>query len=607
MRCRRAGFECLGFPPLKRVPGQPSAPDHDSTIAAPYQAAVPMAAPSLAPAANSVTEASGRSARFSPYPRPEVRRCTTSQISFSAAAPDSRHQLPRDASLSPTASSVPNTAQNMPILGLNVAAGQMPLQMESACPTVGDCLLSGRPICGTCLSAIQPSNLSTEPLPTPAAPAMPPGDLNTHVLQRPLPMDTNWCFDQTVDVGARHSMPPPPPGMMPPGGGGTGTPLAAASSSSFFAAPSMPLSAQGGTEPSHPLNVPGMPSSVPTGSSALPGTPWPSTKESILGYYGAVITCWVEGCHPSQIGRSRLFEGVVRSLFAQIDTRAYVRLSVAAVAACYIGGDQLRWPDDLSLIQRWSAGLRRDSLELPRLQPPAPEKWDRMSPPGAPTAPGTSGVSSGSDGQHPSVHTQQQQTLHQHLDRHLTSYSYHLRRMATQAVDDELNAVRAGPLTWPDPEGKIGLEMVKRYDSLILAAMNLAIFDWAEVGIDAFFASLDEAIRIAHLVLGGNRRLCWSKCHEVETLGTSMLVWADASAAIARGTRPYFILEVEDSNEFPKHARPRGQPTSSTLAADEADSERFPLAYVATPSILCSIYVLHHCLTAARASFRTDP
>lgn len=634
MRCRRAGFECVGFPQIKRMPGGPAPAEYETTpfpaaalpstsTAAPVHMLGAACSPSAAP-----TTMSGTSVRMHPYHHPDHRRVTA--LSSMPTAPTDPRQ-PRDISLSPTTSPMAlPSSHSLPHFGAPNSAPP-PFSVPSyPCSTIGDCLLSGNPICNHCLSAIQPGHLNpmavaatthalaASPLTSSAAvanasqnaPISPvahpdlstqlpkPTQLSNSVAQESAPVESGpaqWHVDPLIDVGAGSNLPSVSTSAWTFNGDGStsATSLPQRPDTAFVASSqTMLLGHRAQPSGSLPHTAPTRtqpPSSDATSArkqdhrahlAAIPGTPWPSTKESILGYYGAVITCWVEGCHPSQIGRSRLFEGIVRSLFTQIDTSAYLRLSVAAVAACYIGGDQLRWPEDLTLIQRWSAGLRCDSLELPQLQPPPPSSQDERDSHSSSTS---HHASKNAGHQGPSLHTQQ--TLHQHLDRHLTSYSYHLRRMATQALDEELNAIRQGPLnSWPNADGKISADSLKRYDSLIVAAMNLAIFNWAEVGLDAYFSSLNEAIQIVHTILGGRRRLCWSQCHDIDALGLSMLVWADTSAAIARGTEPFFIIEVDESSQSPdpqtgsQRHRPRGQPSDATLPADETDSERFPIS-----------------------------
>ena len=331
MRCRRAGFECLGFPQMKKMPG---APVSDAPSPAPSYTPTP-----LAPRGPSQTSAAPRAsgaARMQPYPLPHAAPSLpltsfapqeTPHMFYQSTFPNTQQTR----AVSPTVTLSPTNQQANP--ATNVALlSPVAVSNSSSCVTVGDCLLAARPICDRCLSAIQPFDASASAI----------QQQQQQPMQAPLP-GSEWT------------------GLLP----------SSTTSANNSAVPSLGPTAYNSFSPvesSMQALVPAPSPSVASSTSAASNRTrnnnangnhsWPTTKESIVGYYSTIITCWIEGSHPSNVSKSRLFEGIARSLVDKIEQQPFLRLSVASVAACYIGGDQLHWPEDLTLIQRWRAGLR---------------------------------------------------------------------------------------------------------------------------------------------------------------------------------------------------------------------------------------------------------
>lgn len=256
--------------------------------------------------------------------------------------------------------------------------------------------------------------------------------------------------------------------------------------------------------------------------------------QSLIGYFSALVTCWVEGCYPQAIAESSFFRQLVQHLISTIDQDEALRLSVAAVASGYIGGGQLQWPEDLVAIQRWTETLRQDATELVDV------------------------TTSSSSNQLPRADmdssTGERLARHSYIDRHLSKHAMLFYRMAKRAVEEAVQRASRQPSssfglngTRPLPpsatDGYVDAEQMRCHNNLLLSTINLCIFSWAEMSIGTYYADFDMALQAAHTLFGGVRRVKIAHLNSMDTIGLAVVVWADTCAAIARGTRPYFELD----------------------------------------------------------------
>lgn len=257
----------------------------------------------------------------------------------------------------------------------------------------------------------------------------------------------------------------------------------------------------------------------------------------LIGYYAVVITCWVEGCHPHSIVHSIFFKELVQYLFARIDHDEGLRLSIACCASGYIGGGQLSWPEDLKAIQEWTEILRNGATELVDVATTS-------------SAPASRPLDDGTD----------RLARHSYLDRHLSRHARYLYRMASRSIDSTVQlSLQAPNSILVDPSSRsasahIQASRMRQYNNLLLSAMSQAIFSWAELSIESYYEDFDQALQIVNTVFGGVRRVKLKSLMTVDTLGFAIVVWADVSAALARGTTPYFYLEDEDDHAGPSSA-----------------------------------------------------
>lgn len=248
----------------------------------------------------------------------------------------------------------------------------------------------------------------------------------------------------------------------------------------------------------------------------------------LVGYYAAVMTCWVEGCHPHAIVQSTFFKELVQFLFEHIDLDEGLRLSIACCASGYIGGGQLRFPEDLRAIKEWTDTLRNDATEL----------LDVAT---------TSSLSS----TRPVDDMGDPLARHSYIDRHLSRHARYLYRMANRLLENALQSYAQSPNSvvvsrstgaFMDPS------RMRHYNNLVLSAMSQAIFSWAELEVKSYYEDLDQAIQIVNTVMGGVRKVKLRYINRLDTLGFAVLIWADVLAAIARGCQPYFYLDDEGTS-----------------------------------------------------------
>lgn len=265
--------------------------------------------------------------------------------------------------------------------------------------------------------------------------------------------------------------------------------------------------------------------------------------QSLIGYYSAVVTCWIEGCFPQQIANSTFFRDLVHYLLSNIDENEALRLSVAAVASGYIGGGQLQWPEDLIAIKRWTNTLRQDTTEL------------------VDVTVSMTGQSTASKRDLENANGPDKLARHTYIDRHLSKHAMVFYRMAKKAVEDAIQRASREPnihygmngtrpvntndidSTYVDPS------LAKKYNSILVATVNLCIFSWAEMSIETYYEDFDLVLQAAHTLFGGIRRIKLAYLNSLDTIGLAIVCWADTCASIARGTRPYFELDESPLTE----------------------------------------------------------
>lgn len=256
----------------------------------------------------------------------------------------------------------------------------------------------------------------------------------------------------------------------------------------------------------------------------------------LIGYYAVVITCWVEGCHPHTIVHSTFFKELVQYLFQRIDHDEGIRLSIASCASGYIGGGQLSWPEDLKAIQEWTEVLRNGATELVDVATTTS------------TSPASRPIDDGTD----------RLARHSYLDRHLSRHARFLYKMANQSLEVTMQMCISAPNTILAnhhsssimESAYIEVNRMRQYNHILLSAMSQAIFSWAELSIESYYQDFDKALSIVNTIFGGIRRIKLKSLNSVDTLGFSIVVWADVAASMARGTMPYFYLEDEDEQSL---------------------------------------------------------
>ncbi|PWN37669.1 uncharacterized protein FA14DRAFT_17386 [Meira miltonrushii] len=293
---------------------------------------------------------------------------------------------------------------------------------------------------------------------------------------------------------------------------------------------------------------------LPTPTSSVGGTSAFSPRESrhqpvmqsLIGYYSAVVTCWIEGCFPQDIANSSFFRDLVQYLISNIDENEALRLSVAAVASGYIGGGQLQWPEDLIAIKRWTNTLRQDTTEL------------------VDVTVSMTGQSTANRRDLENANGPDKLARHTYIDRHLSKHAMLFYRMAKRAVEEAIQRASREPSQYYRASGSraasandtdsdyVDPSLAKKYNSILVATVNLCIFSWAEMSIETYYEDFDLVLQAAHTLFGGIRRVKLAYLNSLDTIGLAIVCWADTCASIARGTRPYFELDESPLTEEEK-------------------------------------------------------
>lgn len=297
------------------------------------------------------------------------------------------------------------------------------------------------------------------------------------------------------------------------------------------------------SDPAPSLQLPTPTSSVGASSSFSPReTCHQPVMQSLIGYYSAVMTCWIEGCFPQEIANSSFFRDLVQYMLSNIDENEALRLSVAGVASGYIGGGQLQWPEDLIAIKRWTNTLRQDTTELVDVT--------------------VTGQSTANKRDLENANGCDKLARHTYIDRHLSKHAMLFYRMAKRAVEDAIQRASREPTRHYGMNGArrnddeisdyIDPSLAKKYNNILIATANLCIFSWAEMSIETYYGDFDLVLQAAHTLFGGIRRVKVAYLNSLDTIGLAIVCWADTCASIARGTRPYFEIDQSPLNDEEK-------------------------------------------------------
>lgn len=273
--------------------------------------------------------------------------------------------------------------------------------------------------------------------------------------------------------------------------------------------------------------------------------------ESLIGYYSTLITCWTQGCDVRGLEASTLFRQLVPYLLDQVDRHPSLRLSIAAVTAGYVGGARLTWPKDVVAIHQWANTLRADRTSIADCVkanlsfsfPTTPDTIWSASPAGS-LSDSQSGISALSPAN--AERLKRASSTHATLDDLLVGQAQTLKQLAVrsleQAVSDyRAKTTRALGVSFTE---KGFLTEIRSVNPLLLAAMNICIYAFAEEGMESYF---EEAARMRNLIdmlLGSFPPVNLSKLISHEQLGFRTYVWSDVSTAIACGTRPHLQLAL---------------------------------------------------------------
>ncbi|SPO25490.1 uncharacterized protein UTRI_03088_B [Ustilago trichophora] len=274
--------------------------------------------------------------------------------------------------------------------------------------------------------------------------------------------------------------------------------------------------------------------------------------ESLIGYYSTLITCWTQGCDVRGLEASTLFRQLVPYLLDSVDRHPPLRLSIAAVTAGYVGGARLTWPKDVVAIHQWANTLRADrtsisdcvKANLSFAFPGTPDTIWSASPGGSLSSEPHTAVSALSPAN--AERLRRSTTTHATLDDLLIGQAQTLKHLAVrsleQAVSDyRTKTTRALGVSFTE---KGFLTECTQINPLLLAAVNIAIYAFAEEGMESYF---EEAARMRSLIdtlLGSFPPVNMAKLVSHEHLGFRTYVWADVSTAIACGTRPHLQLAL---------------------------------------------------------------
>lgn len=275
--------------------------------------------------------------------------------------------------------------------------------------------------------------------------------------------------------------------------------------------------------------------------------------ESLIGYYSTLITCWTQGCDVRGLEASPLFRKLVPYLLDSVDSNPPLRLSIAAVTAGYVGGARLTWPKDVVAIHQWANTLRADrtsiadcvkaNLSFPF--PSTPDTISSASPAGSLAsethASATTGLSPAN-----AERLRRASSTHATLDDLLVGQAQTLKQLAVRSLEQAASdyrskTTRALGVSFTE---KGFLTELRHLNPLLLAATNIAIYAFAEEGMESYF---EEAARMRGLIdtlLGSFPPVDLSKLTSHEHLAFRTYVWSDVSTAISCGIRPHLQLAL---------------------------------------------------------------
>ena len=307
---------------------------------------------------------------------------------------------------------------------------------------------------------------------------------------------------------------------------------------------------------STPMASPGHHSPAPSGeadqASQQANAKSRLVKESLIGYYSTLITCWTQGCDVRGLEASTLFRTLVPYLLESVDRHASLRLSIAAVTAGYVGGARLTWPKDVVAIHQWANTLRNDRTSIAdcvkaNLSFPFPGTPDTIwsaSPAGSLTSEPHTSVPALSPAN--AERLRRSTTTHATLDDLLVGQAQTLKQLAVRSLEQAVSDYRAKTTR------ALGVSFTEKgfltecthINPLLLTAMNIAIYAFAEEGLESYF---EESARMRSLIdtlLGSFPPVNLSKLVSHEHLGFRTYVWSDVGTAIACGTRPHLQLAL---------------------------------------------------------------
>ena len=304
----------------------------------------------------------------------------------------------------------------------------------------------------------------------------------------------------------------------------------------------------------------------------LSSTPLPSLSaekrsqlvmEGLIGYYSTLITCWIEGCDAKGLEGSALFPRLLNFLLQHTQNVAPLRLSVAAVTATYVGGARLQWPPDVTAVHQWAWTLRHDranltdwvrgSLTIPTSSSPPFEASpnDTTSSASSHHAMGIGAASSASP-------KRKRKSLHATLDDLLVGQAQTLKYLSICSLEEQINSYVTFQATEKRPiqtEDEF-LSEVARANLLLMSAVNLAIYAFAEECVDSFHSQVERMHHLVQTLLGPLPPANLSRLNKLEHIGFRAYIIADLSMAIATGAKPRVTLRLGHSKPTPTPAAP---------------------------------------------------
>ncbi len=276
--------------------------------------------------------------------------------------------------------------------------------------------------------------------------------------------------------------------------------------------------------------------------------------ESLIGYYSTLITCWTQGCDVRGLEASTLFRALVPYLLDSVNSNPPLRLSIAAVTAGYVGGARLTWPKDVVAIHQWANTLRADRTSIAdcvkaNLSFPFPSTPDTIwstSPSGSLNSESHTNVGASALSPANAERLRRASSTHATLDDLLVGQAQTLKHLAVRSLEQAVSdyrskTTRALGVSFTE---KGFLAELTQVNPLLLTAMNIAIYAFAEEGMESYF---EEAARMRSLIdtlLGSFPPVNLSKLVSHEHLGFRTYVWSDVTTAIACGTRPHLQLAL---------------------------------------------------------------